>query len=150
IIEVHDYGISHGVPYLIMELMSGQPLDKLIEMGRLSPEDARTIARQILSGLGFAHSQGVIHRDLKTENVFVTRGEDGEPIAKLFDFGLVKFLDEGRWGSGDSALTTHGEVFGTPAYMSPEQAVGAPTDPRTDVYSAGVVIFELLTGTWPF
>ncbi|MFO0695489.1 MAG: serine/threonine-protein kinase [Polyangiales bacterium] len=149
VLAAHDFGIVNGSPYLVMELLEGQSLDKFIEENPPSPENALLIMRQILTGLAFAHSMGAVHRDLKTENVFITRGPDGNYLAKLLDFGLVKFTDDQKWGSAKK-LTMQGSVFGTPAYMAPEQCVGAPADARTDVYSAGCILFELLTGEWPF
>ena len=149
ILHVEDFGIVDGKPYIAMELLEGQPLDKMVEDGPLPPAVAWDIGRQILSGLAYAHQHGALHRDLKTENVFVTHGPTGEYIAKLLDFGLVKFTDDERWGQS-SKLTMTGAVFGTPAYMAPEQCSGAPVDARADVYSTGVILFELFTGLWPF
>ncbi len=149
LLRVHDFGVVGGqLPYLVMERLEGQPLDEVLEGGALEPSLALHFAAQVLSGLAHAHAHGVLHRDIKTENIFLHRTPNG-PVAKLLDFGLVKFVDGERWGAGKQ-ITTYGEVFGTPAYMSPEQCTGAPVDARTDVYSMGVVLYEMLTGVWPF
>jgi serine/threonine-protein kinase len=149
VLEVYDFGIVDGAPYLVMELLQGATLDVVYEDEPPPVDTALELARQILNGLSLAHAQGVLHRDLKTENVFVTRDAAGRPVAKLLDFGLVKFVDEDRWGES-GALTTMGSVFGTPAYMAPEQVTGQGADARSDVYAAGVILFELITGLWPF
>jgi len=150
ILEVQDFGMTplHR-PYLVMELLEGQSLDEMVDGEILPPDQALQLGRQLLEGLAFAHDQGVVHRDLKTENVFVVRNSTGGYHAKLLDFGLVKFTDDERWGEGRK-LTVAGSVMGSPAYMSPEQATGAPIDARSDVYSVGIVIYELVTGHWPF
>jgi serine/threonine-protein kinase len=149
IVEVLDFGIMRDGPYLVMELLSGMPLDAYVQQHAPPPEVALDLARQVIAGLAFAHSQGVIHRDMKTENVFVTHAADGSLRAKILDFGLAKFVDDERWGPAQK-LTMTGAVFGTPAYMSPEQGTGQRVDARSDVYSTGVVVYEMLTGTWPY
>lgn len=147
ILAVHDFGLVDGRPYLVMDLLEGGTLDALLEDGALSVSETKVIFRKLLEGLAFAHAQGALHRDLKSENVHV--GTKENPRVTILDFGLVKFTDDERWGSGQK-LTMMGSVFGTPAYMSPEQCTGAQTDARTDVYAAGVILFEMLTGEWPF
>ncbi|MFK8002354.1 MAG: serine/threonine-protein kinase [Polyangiales bacterium] len=148
ILGVHDFGLVDGRPYLVMDLLEGGTLDELLEeQGTLSLAAARPLFRDLLEGLAFAHAQGAVHRDLKSENVHV--GTKENPKVTILDFGLVKFTDDERWGAGHK-LTMMGSVFGTPAYMSPEQCTGAQTDARSDVYAAGVILFEILTGEWPF
>lgn len=148
ILGVHDFGLVDGRPYLVMDLLEGGTLDELLEeQETLSLAAARPLFRDLLEGLAYAHAQGAVHRDLKSENVHV--GTKENPKVTILDFGLVKFTDDERWGSGHK-LTMMGSVFGTPAYMSPEQCTGAQTDARSDVYAAGVILFEILTGEWPF
>lgn len=148
LLHVIDFGIHERMPYLVMELLEGQSLDSMVGDEGLPFDDAMELALQTLRGLAHAHGSGVLHRDLKTENVFVARGPHG-PVCKLLDFGLVKFVDDDRWGESKK-LTMQGAIFGTPAYMAPEQCAGAPVDTRGDVYSMGVILFELFTGSWPF
>jgi serine/threonine-protein kinase len=150
ILEVRDYGVDAKLelPYLVMELLQGRTLEDMIVEHTPDPQTGFELAKQVLRGLAHAHKSGVLHRDLKTENVYVTW--DGQRwVAKLLDFGLVKFTDDAKWGPAKK-LTMQGAVFGSPAYMSPEQGTGTPMDARSDVYSAGVMLYEMLTGSWPF
>jgi serine/threonine-protein kinase len=148
VVPVIDFGLEPEA-YLVMELLEGQTLEDLLREGPLPPARALRIARQILSGLAFAHGRGVAHRDLKPANVFLQALPDAQDHVRLLDFGLAKFLDDER-GESDATLTKAGMVFGTPAYMAPEQATGERADARADVYSAGILLYELLTGRRPF
>jgi len=153
IVAIRDYGLVNGSPYLAMELLRGETLEhRLHESGAVTPpplSQALVWFRQILAALSYAHSRQVVHRDLKPENVFLAATASGEPQIKLLDYGLAKFLtpndDPARAG-----LTSQGTVIGTPLYMAPEQALGGAVDTRADVYAAGCVLFELLTGQPPF
>jgi serine/threonine-protein kinase len=150
VVEVTDYGVIGDVPYLVMELLEGRTLDQVIDEGPLDPPKAVSLMREVLRGLAFAHAQGIVHRDLKPANVFVQRVGPDDHV-KILDFGFVKFVEEREEKKvAETPLTRSGIAFGTPAYMSPEQATGAPTDATTDVYSAGVLFFELLTGSQPY
>jgi len=139
IVTVYDADQQDGQFFITMELLEGQPLQTVLhERGQLSPSNVLGIARQACRGLDYAHSQGVIHRDIKTANLFVTT----DRVVKIMDFGLAKVLEEVR------ASTTL--VSGTPYYMSPEQVLGGDVDHRSDLYSLGVTLFELATGGVPF
>jgi serine/threonine protein kinase len=144
LVSVIDHGAANGVPYLVMEYQAGRSLRKEIDRGRIEPARAVAIARQLLAGLGSAHARGVIHRDLKPENVLLV-GEPGDEYVKLVDFGIAKLVH------GDASdLTIAGQVPGTPPYMSPEQARLRPIDERADLYAAGIVLYEMVTGRRPF
>ncbi|MCP4906926.1 MAG: protein kinase [bacterium] len=139
IVTVFDADQQDGQFFITMELLEGQPLQTILhERGQLSPSNVLGIARQACRGLDYAHGQGVIHRDIKTANLFVTT----ERVVKIMDFGLAKVLEEVR---GATTL-----VSGTPYYMSPEQVLGQDVDHRSDLYSLGVMLFELATGAVPF
>jgi len=136
------------VTYLTMELLEGETLaERLEQKGRLAPEEAVPLLRQIAGGLEAAHRAGVIHRDFKSSNVILVPSRTGER-AVVTDFGLAREAISS--GDGDLSLTHRGEVIGTPAYMAPEQVEGDPVTVRSDLYSFGVVMYELLTGKRPF
>ena len=135
VVTLHDYGIHEGTPYLILELLRGETLHDRIRRGALPPREAVSIALDVARGLVHAHGAGVLHRDLKPGNVFLTEGGG----VKLLDFGLARLFDRGS-GSGG----------GTPAYMAPEQFRDEPGDARADVFSAAVVLFHMLAGALPF
>ena len=148
VVSVHDCGVtSSGRPYMVMEYAPGETLAELLNRrGYLPLAEALPIFVQILSGIQHAHSQGILHRDLKPSNVVLVEGAGGLR-AKILDFGIAKVMDgELKLEKG---LTQTGEVFGSPPYMSPEQALGAPVDRRTDIYSLGCMMYEVLTGAPP-
>ncbi len=131
-------------PYFVMELLKGTSLASLLAVdGRLDPRRAAHIVGQCASALAAAHEAGVIHRDIKPDNVFLVAGAGRPDFVKLLDFGVAKIAGAGR-------LTRHGTVYGTPHYMSPEQAAGQEVDGRTDVYALGVLLYECLAGRVPF
>ncbi len=138
-----------GTPFIVMELLQGQSLASVLLKepgGRLSPDEAIDVTLQILSGLEAAHGRGVVHRDLKPDNVFVTPSPGG-PIIKLFDFGIAKVRESKEFTRG---LTHAGILMGTPEYMAPEQLYSAAgVDHRADLYSLGVMLFEMLSGELP-
>jgi serine/threonine protein kinase len=149
IIDVLDVGLSpNGEPYLVMEYLEGESLgDMLARTGPLDLPAALGVLEPALRALAAAHAKGIIHRDLKPDNIFVVRQPSGPPKIKLIDFGISKFTDTG----GGEKLTQTGSVMGTPAYMAPEQARGsAGLDQRADLYSIGVILYEMLTCKLPF
>ncbi|HEY9777362.1 MAG TPA: serine/threonine-protein kinase [Planktothrix sp.] len=150
IISVHDFGIAQqGQPYLVMDYVEGSSLDDILtRRGRFAAERVVAVMVQTCAALEHAHSRGIVHRDMKPSNIMLTRGEHSEEIVKLVDFGLAKAF--AREGENIDKLTQTGEVFGSPAYMSPEQCKGWPVDHRADIYSVGCILFELLTGRMAF
>lgn len=148
IIDIFSFGqLEDKRQYFVMEMLEGMPLDTyLSRRGRLPVEEAVAVLRPISRALDAAHGQGIAHRDLKPENIFLSFLEDGAPFPKLLDFGIAKLM--GDHTSGHKTGT--GMPIGTPFYMSPEQCRGRGVDHRTDIYSFGVMLFELLGGERPF
>ena len=148
IVDVLDAGIDEAYgPFLVTELLSGRTLEGLLTARRkIGVEESRVIGQRLCDALGYAHSRGVIHRDIKPGNVFVARAENGREYLKLFDFGIARFER-----SGNRKLTAQGTVMGTPEYMSPEQLHASDdVNERSDIYALGITLFECLTGTVPF
>lgn len=148
IVTVTDFGVTEGMPYIVMELLEGMDLATLLYREVLEPKRALAITRQVLRALAYAHSRELVHRDLKPHNVFVRALGDGTDHVEVLDFGLARFMGEAA--SRAPKLTRAGALIGTPAYMAPEQASGQPVDARADVYAAGILLFETLTGRKPF
>jgi len=157
VVEISDFGVlSTGQPYFVMEFLRGHTLGDAIFEGRIDPLLACHIAAQIASGLGAVHKQNVVHRDLKPDNIFLidpdeqaapaqeSDGDEGGDVhfVKIMDFGIAKSIDKN--------LTGTGMTLGTPEYMSPEQATGEKVDWRSDQYSLGCILYEMLTGELPF
>ena len=146
-LQVTEFGTTDdGVKYMVMQLLEGIELQDLVR-GPLAPARAVDFMIQILAGLEHAHGKGVVHRDLKPQNVFVTRDAAGGEVLKLVDFGIAKIV--AGEGAGEQ-MTRAGLVFGTPLYMSPEQCLGVDVDGRTDLYSAGILLYFMLAGKLPF
>lgn len=141
IVTVYDSGQDHGDPYIAMEFIEGVPLSELIRESGLELERVIEIGIQAAEALDYAHSKGVIHRDIKPSNIIVQ--PHGQ--IKITDFGIARLE-----GSSDLLLTQAGEIIGTPAYMSPEQARGGSVDQSTDIFSLGIVLYELAVGRRPF
>jgi serine/threonine-protein kinase len=147
VVDIIDFGAvalgakGEAEPYMVMELLDGETLDERLQRGPMTNEEAVDVALQMLSGLDAVHKAGIVHRDLKPGNVFLTEDADGV-FARLLDFGI----------SQDESDTRAHEriVVGTPEYMSPEQAYGDPLDARSDLYSVGVLLYEMLSGVLPF
>ena len=142
VLRIHDLGDVEGTKFISMAYVEGEDLHRRLEkQGRLQVSQALSITRQLCAALDAAHSEGVVHRDLKPQNVLL----DGSGTAYVSDFGLAKSLE-----AGAALMTRTGEVLGTPRYMSPEQVEGKPADHRSDIYSLGLILYEMVTGDVPF
>jgi len=144
VVDISDYGETpEGGAFCVMELLRGRTLaDAIDQDGAFSPEAALSITLQICQGLNHSHEAGVVHRDLKPQNIFICDPKNGkEPVVKLIDFGVAR---------AGNRITVAGAVLGTPEYMSPEQVRGAPVDAGADLYALGIILFELLTAAVPY
>ena len=141
IVSIIDYGEHEGIPYLVMEYLPGGTLKDRLTSQHLTWQDSFHLLLPVARALQFSHQQGIIHRDIKPSNILIT--QSGEPM--LSDFGIAKILE----GEESTALTGTGVGIGTPEYMAPEQWVGE-TSPRSDLYSLGVVLYEMVTGRKPY
>ncbi len=146
IIDISDFGrLPDGSVYFVMEYLDGESLSKLIARGGSIPmATAIHVVRQIASALEAAHARGIVHRDLKPDNIYLVKQGQDDHFVKVLDFGIAKV------GGANSKLTRTGMIFGTPHYMSPEQAAGQSVDQRTDIYALGVIMYEMFTGKVPF
>ncbi|MEY4509820.1 MAG: hypothetical protein RLZZ450_1942 [Pseudomonadota bacterium] len=149
-VRVYDFGqTDDGLLYLVMELLVGELITDKMQRGSLDVLEAVRMTQQILRSLGEAHRKAIVHRDLKPDNVFIARVDGhSEPVVKVLDFGIAKVVAPDR--RVDQFETQAGTVFGTPRYMSPEQAQGAALDGRSDLYSVGALLYQMLIGRAPF
>jgi serine/threonine-protein kinase len=149
LVSAVDVFSEAGRLFLVMEKVVGETLGSALDFGPLHPRRALVLVRQILSGVGHAHAQGLVHRDLKPDNILLVDMGGWERV-KIIDFGIVKLTSDVAAAFGAGALTSTGLVVGTPQYMAPEQAMGRALDGRADLYSIGVLLYEALAGRPPF
>jgi tRNA A-37 threonylcarbamoyl transferase component Bud32 len=144
VIEIFDQGErDDGTPYIVMELLEGHTLSALIDGGPIVAPRAIPLMIQMARGIARAHDLGVVHRDLKPDNIFICRRTDGSDLVKILDFGIAR-------SRTDTRLTSQGELFGTPQYMAPERVMSGETGPSVDLYAIGVIFFEMVTASLPF
>jgi eukaryotic-like serine/threonine-protein kinase len=147
IVRVSECGrLPNGVPFLVMEQLSGETLEQRIARGPIGLPETFEVMRQVCAGLAAAHAAGIIHRDLKPSNLFLAHARGAAPTVKLLDFGMSKSLGL----AANTTLTLPRTLLGSPSYMSPEQALGGKMDARTDIWSLGVILYELVVGQRPF
>jgi serine/threonine protein kinase len=145
-VTVYDFGQTHdGLLYLAMELLEGRALADVLQDQHLNLRDVLTVGSQICSALAAAHESSIVHRDLKPDNIFLVDVPGGGVFCKVLDFGIAKVMD-----TEDTPVTQTGQIFGTPAYMSPEQCQSSDVDQRSDLYSLGIILYELVSGRPPF
>jgi len=146
LIAVHDYGfMDDGTPFLVMDYLEGESLGAVLKRDRrLDPLRMIGVLKQVCTGLGYAHNKGLVHRDLKPNNVMLLPYANGRDLVKIVDFGIVKPI------GADQELTATGQIFGTPFYMSPEQCQGRKLDGRSDIYSLGCLVYRMVAGKPPF
>jgi serine/threonine protein kinase len=144
VIEIFDQGeMEDGIPYIVMELLDGATLSTLVDAGPIAPLRSLPLMIQIARGIARAHDLGVVHRDLKPDNIFVSRRADASDLVKILDFGIAR-------SRTDTRLTNAGELFGTPQYMAPERIMTGEAGPSVDLYALGVIFFEIVTARLPF
>lgn len=143
-VSVIDFGVAPA-PFIVMEFVTGETLRELMDEGPVSVSRSLYLTKGILAGLAHAHEQSIVHRDIKPANVMITRAAGTDGLVRILDFGLAKLRD-----GASSDVSSASIVVGTPNYMSPEQAQGSDVDSRTDIYAAGILLFELLTGQKPY
>lgn len=152
IVAIHDCAImDNTTPYMVMDFVEGETLKQRLDREPpLTVSEAVDIFSQAADALQHAHKKGMIHRDLKPANMMLTKSDDNQIVVKVLDFGLAKVFDKKQDDETLALLTATGEVLGTPYYMSPEQVLDEPLDPRTDVYSLGCVMYHVMTGVVPY
>lgn len=152
VLDVTDYGqTDDGSFFIAMELLTGTDLADVLQADGVVAQDRGVeVAIQVCRALQAAHQKGIVHRDMKPENVFLVRTDDGRELVKIVDFGIAQMKDISGSSEGSRKLTRTGMIFGTPEYMSPEQAAGKPVDQRVDVYASGVILYEMFAGRVPF